>query len=210
VTLVGAGPVEAAALEAALALAPEAVGADGGGDVELPGGAAFRAVIGDLDSLGRAEALRASGVAVHAVPEQDTTDLEKCLYSVDAPLYLGVGFLGGRIDHYLAAMSALVRFPQRRVVLVGREEVCLLCPRVLEVDLAAGSRVSLFPMGPARGVVSEGLRWSVAGLALAPGGRIGTSNAALGGRVRVGFDAARVLAILPRSALAQVAARLSR
>jgi thiamine pyrophosphokinase len=210
VTLVGAGPVEAAALEAALALAPEAVGADGGGDVDLPGGAAFRAVIGDLDSLGRAEALRASGVAVHAVPEQDTTDLEKCLYSVAAPLYLGVGFLGGRIDHHLAAMSALVRFPQRRVVLIGREEVCLLCPRVLEVDLEAGSRVSLFPMGPARGVVSEGLRWSVAGLALAPGGRIGTSNVALGGRVRVGFDAARVLAILPRSALAQVAARLSR
>ena len=40
-TLVGGGPVAPRQLEAALALAPEAVAADGGGDVALPGGRAF-------------------------------------------------------------------------------------------------------------------------------------------------------------------------
>ena len=40
VTLVGGGPVDPAQLAAALALAPEAVAADGGGDVRAAGGAA--------------------------------------------------------------------------------------------------------------------------------------------------------------------------
>lgn len=208
VTLVGGGPASPGDFAAALALAPEAVAADGGGAVGLPHGRDFRAVIGDLDSLVVADALRARGVAVHRIAEQDTTDLEKCLYSVAAPLYLGVGFLGGRLDHLLAAMSALVRFAERRVVLIGGGELCLLCPPLLELELAAGTRVSLFPLAPARGVVSEGLRWSVQGLELAPGGRIGTSNVALGGRVRVGFDAPSVIAILPGAALGQLVERL--
>jgi thiamine pyrophosphokinase len=209
VTLVGGGPVDPAALEAALALAPEAVAADGGGDVALPGGRRFGAAIGDMDSLRGADRLRAAGVPVHHLPEQDTTDLEKCLYSVAAPLLLGVGFIGGRADHHLAAMNALVRYADRAVALVGAEDVCFLCPPLLALELPAGTRVSLFPMAPVRGVVSEGLRWSVVGLAMSPGGRTGTSNEALGGRVRVGFDAQAVLAILPVGLLPEVARLLA-
>jgi hypothetical protein len=37
---------------------------------------------------------------------------------------------------------------------------------------------------------------------------IGTSNAATGGRVRIGFDTPRMLVILPAAALGQVALRL--
>ena len=109
VTLVGGGSVAPADLAAALAIAPEAVAADGGGDHALPDGHAFRVVIGDMDSLSGAERLRAAGVPIHEVEEQDSTDLEKCLYSVEAPLFVGLGFLGGRIDHHLAAMNALVK-----------------------------------------------------------------------------------------------------
>ena len=61
-------------------------------------------------------------------------------------------------------------------------------------------------MGPVRGLVSEGLRWPVArARASAPDGRIGTSNLALGGPVRLGFDAPRMLVILPEALLGQVA-----
>jgi thiamine pyrophosphokinase len=209
VTLIGGGPVAADELLAALALAPEIVAADGGGDLALPEGHDFHAVIGDMDSLLGAEALRARGVAVHHLREQDTTDLEKCLRSVAAPLIIGVGFLGGRIDHHLAAMNALVKHPEARAVLIGGEDLCFLCPEIFAIELAPGTRMSLFPMGPARGVLSEGLRWPVDGLALAPDGRIGTSNQALGGWVRVGFDTRRVLVILPKHLLGPVAARLA-
>jgi thiamine pyrophosphokinase len=192
------------ALARALALAPEAVAADGGGNLALPDGRRFRAVIGDMDSLLDREVHAAAGVEIHHLPEQETTDLEKCLYSVEAPLYLGLGFLGGRVDHELATLNALVRHPDKALVLVGQTDVCFLCPPELALDLTAGTRVSFFPLAPATGRVCEGLRWSVAGLALRPDGRIGTSNQALGGRMRVGFDVPSVVAILPEPLLGQV------
>jgi thiamine pyrophosphokinase len=185
------------------------VAADGGARVPLPPGTRLAAVIGDMDSLADPEALRAAGVAVHRLAEQETTDLEKCLYSVDAPLLVGVGFLGGRIDHTLAALNALVRHRARPVVLLGASDVCFLCPPRLALDLPAGARVSFFPLAPAVGRFSEGLVWSVDGLALAPDGRVGTSNRALGGPVRVGFDAPAVIAILPEAFLGQVVAALT-
>jgi len=208
VTLVGGGPVDPGQLAAALALAPEALGADGGGDVALPAGYRFAAVIGDMDSLRDPAALRAAGVPLHQVAEQDTTDLEKCLYSVAAPLFIGLGFLGGRIDHHLAAMNALVRHPERPAVLIGGSDLCFLCPPAFEIDLAAGTRVSLFPMAPVRALASDGLRWPATGLDFRPDGRIGTSNAALGGPVRLGFDAPRMLVILPAGLLGPVTDRL--
>lgn len=208
VTLVGAGPVAPGLLPAALALAPVAVAADGGGDVVLPGGRRFRAVIGDMDSLGDREALGAQGVALHHLAEQDSTDLEKCLYSVSAPMFLGVGFLGGRVDHTLAAMNVLMRYRAVPVVLIGAQDLCFLCPRELALDLAAGTRVSLFPMAPVTGRVSEGLRWPVAGLGMAPDARVGTSNMALGGRLRLGFDVRAMLVVLPTGLLAPVVVAL--
>jgi len=208
VTLVGAGPAAAADIAAALALAPVAIAADGGAGQALPDGVRFEAVIGDLDSIGEAGleagALRATGIAVHTVTEQDTTDLEKCLYSIDAPLVVGVGFLGGRLDHELAALSALLRFAPRPVVLVGRGEVCLAVPVEFAIDLEAGTRVSLFPLLPVVGTRSAGLRWSIEGVAMAPGARIGTSNVALGGEMRVAFDRPGAILILPDFTLRKV------
>jgi thiamine pyrophosphokinase len=209
VTLVGGGPVEAGQLGRALALAPVAVAADGGGDVALPDGRAFAAVIGDMDSIASAPSLRARGVPVHEVADQDTTDLEKCLAAISAPLLIGLGFLGGRIDHHLAAMNALVRFHARPVVLVGGADLCFACPSEFSLDLAEGTRVSLFPMAAVRGTVSEGLRWPVAGLAMGPAARIGTSNMATGGRLRLAFDAPGMLVILPEALLAPVVERLA-
>ncbi|MFT3975013.1 MAG: thiamine diphosphokinase [Amaricoccus sp.] len=200
VTLVGGGPVPADRLAAALALAPEVVAADGGGDVALPGGARLRAAIGDMDSLAGAERLRAAGVPVHRIAEQDTTDLEKCLYSVEAPLYLAVGFLGGRLDHTLAALTALARRPAGRVLLIGAEDVAFLCPVRWQAALPAGARVSLWPLGPVEGR-SGGLRWPIDGLSFRPDLRTGTSNEATGGPVSLEFDAPRMIVLLPADLL---------
>lgn len=210
VTLVGAGPATGADLAAALALAPEAVAADGGAGHVLPGGKVFRAVIGDLDSLEPrvAAAVRAEGVPVHRVAEQNTTDLEKCLYSVEAPLVIGVGFLGGRLDHELAALSALLRFAGRPVILLGRGELCFALPPTLDLDLPAGTRVSIFPLAPVTGRAASGLRWGTTGLTLAPGARIGTSNEAMGGPVHLAFDRPGALMILPADCLLPVVAHL--
>jgi len=98
---------------------------------------------------------------------------------VAAPFFLALGFLGGRVDHTLSVLSGLTSFHERKVVLIGPEDVAFLAPPELRLDLAPGTRVSLYPMGPVSGV-SEGLHWPIAGLSLAPAGRIGTSNRAEG------------------------------
>ena len=207
-TLIGAGPVDPAALARAMALAPDLVAADGGGDTDLPDAAMLHAVIGDMDSLADAGALRRRGVALHQIAEQESTDLEKCLYSVAAPRYLGLGFLGGRVDHTLAAMNVLVRYPHRPVLLLGAQDLCFACPSDWSLDVPRGLRVSLFPMAPVTGGACSGLRWPVEGLAMAPAARTGTSNEALGGDLRLAFDAPGMIVILPAEMLEPVFATL--
>ncbi len=201
--LIGGGPVAAEDIEEAIGLTAGFVAADGG--VAHLTDRAIRplAVIGDMDSAD-ADAVAAEGNPVHRIDEQDSTDLEKCLRAIEAPLLLGLGFLGGRADHNLAAMNALVRHAGAPLVLLGGEDICFHCRDTLVLDLAAGTRVSIFPMAPLTGCLSEGLRWTIEGLAMRPDGQIGTSNMALGGAMRMGFDGPGALVILPRHLLAQV------
>jgi thiamine pyrophosphokinase len=70
-----------------------------------------------------------------------------------------------------------------------------------------GTRVSLFPMAAVTGR-SSGLRWSIDGLAFHPAKRIGTSNEATRGEIRIETDGPGLLVILPRSELDEAAAAL--
>ena len=104
-------------------------------------------------------------------------------------------------------MSALVKFPGKPVVLIGGADLCFLCPRELELELPAGTRVSLYPMGPARGLVSGGLRWPVAGLALSPEAGSAPRTQRSAGRSGSGSTRPGCSSILPETELGQVAAR---
>jgi len=199
VTLVGGGALSRETFDAARALAPSVVAADGGADLLEDWGESAAAVIGDMDSVAGLDTWRArSGVTVLHLAEQDTTDFEKCLYSVEAPFYLGVGFTGRRLDHTLAALHALLRWRDKRVALIGAEDVAFLCPCAWRATLAPGARVSFFPLAPVRGVASTGLRWPVEGLDFAPGLRVGTSNAASAAQVSARFDRPGMVALLER------------
>lgn len=202
-TLIGAGPVTAQELELSLALAPDLVAADGGAETARELGHSVLSVIGDLDSLTNREYWQKSGIEVNAVVEQTTTDFEKCLYSIEAPLIVGLGFLGGRLDHELAALSALLGNAVKRVILLGKGEICFLCPPVIAMQLPVETRLSLHPLVPRTGTLSEGLAWPVAGLRLAPGGRVGTSNRVCRNHVRFGFDGPGVLVMMPADHLGE-------
>ncbi len=206
VTLVGAGPVAREALEACLARAPATVAADGGAGALLAAGRLPDAVIGDLDSLPAEDRARIPAIRVHRVAEQDSTDFEKCLARIEAPFVLAVGFLGGRADHALAALSVLARGVGPTCVLVSETDALCHAPQRLDLDLPPGARVSLFPMASVTGV-SEGLRWPIEGLAFAPSGRVGTSNEALG-PVRLALDGPGMLVIVARAGLGALLAGL--
>lgn len=206
VTLVGAGPVEGDVVAECLARAPMAVAADGGAAALLRAGRVPEAVIGDLDSLTPEARARLPAARVHRLSGQDDTDFEKCLARIEAPMVLAAGFLGGRADHAMAALSVLARGVGPRCVLVSASDAVCAAPARLSLDLAPGTRVSLFPMAPVTGR-SEGLRWPIEGIAFAPAGRIGTSNEAVG-PVRLAMDGPGMLVFVPRRALGAMIAAL--
>jgi thiamine pyrophosphokinase len=200
VTLVGGGEIYGALLAEAVAHAPRIVAADGGARNALAHGLQPEAVIGDFDSLDAETRARLDPAILHEIAEQETTDFDKCLRRIRAPFVIAAGFTGARLDHELAAFSALAAHPSRACLLLGREDVAFLAPPDLTLGLSPGTRVSLFPMSEAR-AESEGLRWPLKGLAFAPDGRIGTSNEALGAAQRIRILEGRMLVLLPRPCL---------
>lgn len=198
ITIVGGATVSGADLALALDRAPILVAADGGGDSALRLGRRPVATIGDLDSLSPA-ARNALAPDVHRIEDQDSTDFDKVMARVAAPVAIGVGFLGGRLDHELAACLGLARHPDQPCLLLGAESVVCLVPPDLALDLAPGTPVSLIPLTRLR-CQSDGLRWPLDALTLDPLGPPASSNEATG-PVRLKPDAPALLLILPRAAL---------
>ena len=184
-------------LDTALKLAPLSVAADGGADPLLAHGSDPMAVIGDMDSISTDLVGRIAKERFHAVAEQDSTDFEKCLQRIAAPLVVGVGFLGARLDHQMAAQTSLVRYAHTKCLLLGELDVVFVVPPDFSINLPKSTRISLFPMGEVM-MQSRGLQWSTDGLKFAPDAQIGTSNISTG-FVHLKPSGPKMLAILPVS-----------
>lgn len=206
VTLVGGAELGQGDLALAMNHASTLVAADGGAGAVLAAGLMPEAVIGDMDSLSDT-ARTAFHDRLHPIAEQETTDFDKALRHIAAPLVLAVGVTGGRFDHELAVMHTLVRRSDRVCIVLGAESLIFVCPPSIDLTLPVGSVFSLFPLGSV-GVISQGLQWPTAGLAFAPDGIIGTSNAVTG-PVSLRADGPRMLVILPRTALGAVITSLT-
>ncbi len=205
-TLLGGGDVNHSILRDCLKLAPRLVAVDGAAETALAAHLRPDAVVGDLDSLTPETRAALEPDCIVETPDQNRTDFDKAMewaFEVaGAPLVLGVGFMGGRLDHELACYNALVR-SAGNCVLVGEEDLCFHVPERIDLSLPPGTRLSLFPMAEVTGECT-GLRWPVAGLTLAPWGRVGTSNTVTDAEVSLRFDRPGMLVILPRAHLASV------
>jgi thiamine pyrophosphokinase len=200
--IVGGGSVDPALLHDLATRGVALVGADGGGDSIGAAGLVPAAIIGDLDSLDdRAQWERRTRVI--ELDEQLTTDFQKALYSTTAPVTLALGMTGKRLDHTLAALSALLQVGRdRRVILVDEVDAALAVSGSFAFEAKAGERISIHPLLPTPFERSTGLLYPLDGLVLDPAGRLGTSNAALGGAVEiVSADATPWLLILGRERL---------
>lgn len=201
VTLLGGGEWREAELAAALANAPALVCADGAAN-DL-GKYTPDIIIGDLDSLDdRAGWSTRLGTNLVHDPDQDTTDFEKCIALIEAPFIIGVGFLGGRIDHELAVLSAITA-TDSAIVLLGEQDLIMAPRGAIRFAATVGQRVSVFPLAALK-ARSTGLKWPLDGLALAPGGRIATSNEANETEVKLEFDGPGGLVILPREQFPEI------
>lgn len=203
VTLLGGGPATVDMISAAISLAPNLVCADGGAN-HLDGTELIpSAIIGDLDSVNDfAGWQRRLGSRLIKVEEQESTDFEKCLKRLDAPFFIGVGFLGGRQDHGLAAMHTLIG-DARPIVLVGPDDVAFAPHREVRLSLPIGDRVSIFPLSNVKAIGGIGLKWPVDGMKMQAGDQIGTSNEAVSTPQLFSFDRAGAIVFLDPDRIAE-------
>lgn len=196
VCFVGGAAIAEDAISAVFAHVAAFIAVDGGADHLLAASVTPAAVVGDLDSLSdRARAIFADQLC--HVAEQSTTDFEKALVRVAAPVVLALGFTGGRIDHMLSVLNVMARFWDRAIVLVDPNDVCFVARSGRTVFHAdQGTRISLMPLGAATVSVS-GVVWPFAATRMTPSGFTSPSNAALGGQVAIETDGP-VLVTLPR------------
>tara|TARA_B100000579_G_scaffold266774_1_gene220033 strand:- start:151 stop:852 length:702 start_codon:yes stop_codon:yes gene_type:complete len=176
------------------------IAADGGANFLADRNISPELIIGDLDSISHKTIQNIETEKIITISDQNTTDLEKVLSNTESSLTIGIGFLGSRIDHELASLSALVKFSHKKIILIGEQDIILLIPPSFSLPSFDGMRVSLFPLGSVK-VQSEGLRWSTEGLTMKPTNKIGTSNQAIGKVIKLVPDAPKLLLILPKPLL---------
>ena len=198
ILLIGAGPCSAKLVNKASSFAETVVAADGGYNHATEAGLQVDLVVGDMDSQSDLPA----EVKSFVLSDQDKTDFEKCLSVCDAEMFLGVGFLGGRLDHQFAAFSALLKDP-RPILLLDDQQVVFIAPETIEVNVAAGGQVGFYPLLPVTVDIS-GVRWPLSSVKLSPDGLISTSNIADGCRISIGSDCRGLLVILPANAIRNV------
>ena len=193
------------------------IAADAGALLAGPLGLSLDLIVGDGDSLGEEALLELgrTGVAIERSPaDKDASDTELALIAAadrGATDLIVLGAFGERLDHELANVWILAHpvLAGRAVTFLdGRTRVRLLAgPPVdasnpvarLELADRPGGLVTLLPFdGPATGVSSHGLRWSLARATLVGGSSLGLSNEVLDGLrepPRVELETGRLLVI---------------
>ena len=160
ITLVGGAEVSTDNFAESIKFASNVVAADGGANTCLKYGVKPKAVIGDMDSIDENSKTQIGQESIHFVSSQNDTDFEKSLNRINAPLILGLGFLGDRLDHQMAVQTALVKHYDKKVLLIGSHDLVFLTPPNFSINLKNECRVSIYPMGECS-VGSTGLRLSL-------------------------------------------------
>jgi thiamine pyrophosphokinase len=210
VVIVFAGSVPVApALCERLPAGAGVIAADSGLGVAAALGVPVDLLVGDLDSAdpGLVEAAIASGTTVERHPaEKDATDLE---LAFDAALARGARRIvlvdggGDRLDHLLGNLALLGSTALAGVRLeayVGTARLAVARGGEPPVDISGppGSLVTLLALGgPARGIVTEGLRYPLRGEELEPGTTRGVSNELTGPSGAVRLAGGTLLVVQP-------------
>jgi thiamine pyrophosphokinase len=163
-------------------------------------------VVGDLDSVDRAdlEAAIAAGATVESHPTaKDATDLELALLAArdrGAREIVVVGGHGGRLDHFLANLLLLATPALADVHVwarIGDATITVVRDRA-ELTAVPGALCSLLPIGgPAEGVRTERLRFPLERETLVPGSTRGVSNEFLTSTATVTLERGVLLAAVP-------------
>jgi thiamine pyrophosphokinase len=154
--------------------------ADGGANAAARYGLKPSAIVGDLDSTTRQTLKALRKAEIHKFVDDYSTDLEKTLsWVIDKGIrsITVTGVAGGRLDHFIGNLSALVKFSAKATItFVDDSGEWIFIGRSKNLSLPVGATVSLIPLSHCDGIVTKGLRWNLNFEALELGVRDGTSN----------------------------------
>ncbi|HEY6951025.1 MAG TPA: thiamine diphosphokinase [Bacteroidota bacterium] len=163
--------------------------ADGGANAAARYNVAPDAIVGDMDSIQRQVLRKFHKVVFHKVVDDYSTDLEKTLAWVierGSRDIAVVGATGGRLDHFIGNLSAMVKFSAKAAIrFIDDAGEWVFADRSINPNFPVGATVSLIPLTRCEGVVTTGLRWNLNFETLELGVREGTSNEVVENPVRV-------------------------
>jgi thiamine pyrophosphokinase len=161
-------------------------------------------VIGDMDSLkkGQWQKLENAGIPIELYPhDKNETDLELAItraLELEPKEILVIAALGGRFDHTLGNLALLsdIRLSAFHTRFDDGVEEIFLCREQVEIHGRSGDIVSLIPWGgPAQGIQTQGLRWSLNGETLYPDKTRGISNEMLSDTASVSVESGLLLIV---------------
>ncbi len=154
--------------------------ADGGANTAAARGVRPDLIIGDLDSISSRTVKKFSSVPARRIADQNSTDLEKALAWLVRRQYTNIivaGATGGRFDHSIGNLSALVKFSRSAIIrFVDASVEITYVGSEYWFEARPGTVVSLVPVSPCEGIVTKGLKWELRNESLELGRRESTSN----------------------------------
>jgi len=150
--------------------------ADGGANILIDEEINFESVIGDMDSID-SKILKNKNHKAIFIEDQNSTDLQKCLNTIKAKMFIGFGFLDQRLDHTLASLTAICQHNvARAIILVGEIDTVIFVQGEWSCSIPSGTRLSVWPLSNQLFLESSGLKYSLNNLNMDPINLIGTSN----------------------------------
>lgn len=167
-------------------------------------------IIGDMDSIDRAEwkTLEEKNIPIELFPrDKNETDLELALHKaieLNPEEIIIVTALGGRMDHTLANIVLVsdLRLSTFNLQLDDGTERLQFCRTQAEVRGRSGDIVSLIPWGsPVHGVQTENLKWQLKDETLFPEKTRGISNEMTADTASIKIESGLLLIIHHRQSL---------
>ncbi len=158
-------------------------------------------IVGDLDSLANElEYWQQQPVTICHIPDQNSTDFEKCLdYALEHRFQhlLVLGADGGDLDHTLNNWSIIIRYGQHvHLTITNAGQSCVPLYESVRCSVQPQSLVSLIPQPFAR-LTTTGLQWNLNQELLALGIREGARNRALDANFTLVLHEGALLVLLP-------------
>ena len=142
-------------------------------------------VVGDLDSIANPD-------GINKDDNQQNSDLAKALIEYDVDAVVGVE--GGRLDHRLAAFTALFESQSDAILYFDGWRACRVADSGLEIELQEGTNCSLIAFGKVENVSMQGVEYTLSKEDIVSGTR-GVGNKSVSREVSVSHDGGDLLFI---------------